>query len=106
MIEQNIFHDRTKYNLSFKEIYFISEYLQTSRKEVQRIMFQNSNEGIFFIGLNHKAAKFSHFSNLKTRLDSFNSWLKKIPTKESLAQAGFFYTEQRDIVICFFCISI
>lgn len=66
-------------------------------------MFQNSNEGVFFIGLHHKAAKFSHFSNLKTRLDSFNSWLKKIPTKESLAEAGFFYTEQRDIVICFFC---
>jgi hypothetical protein len=38
----------------------------------------------------------------KERLKTFKKW-SGVQTPESLAKAGFYYTNKRDIVICYYC---
>ncbi|XP_025263093.1 baculoviral IAP repeat-containing protein 7-B-like isoform X2 [Camponotus floridanus] len=51
-----------------------------------------------------KIAKHPNYRFYQTRFNSFISWpLVKIQTGQQLAEAGFFYTGQKDKVVCFYC---
>lgn len=48
--------------------------------------------------------KFPEFEEKKARLQSYKNWPKNLKQEpEQLSEAGFFYTQRRDRVICFDC---
>lgn len=51
-----------------------------------------------------EVAKYPNYRFYQTRFNSFESWPSmKIQTGQQLAEAGFYYTGQKDEVICFYC---
>lgn len=46
----------------------------------------------------------THMMQYSKRIDSFRQWSDRICKKpEDLAEAGFFYTGQDDLCVCFYC---
>ena len=45
----------------------------------------------------------NHLKKYHTRLDTFKSWQKRVPSKVELARAGFFYLKYSDRVQCAWC---
>lgn len=43
------------------------------------------------------------YTTFKTRVLTFSKWTKPTPTPQKLAEAGFYYTGESDIVRCFHC---
>lgn len=46
---------------------------------------------------------FPEYASESARLNSFENWPKTTPTPNQLSEAGFFYTQKEDRVICFYC---
>ncbi|KAL8583259.1 hypothetical protein ACOMHN_043094 [Nucella lapillus] len=55
------------------------------------------------LALETRRPKFGDYLSVCQRKFSFSNWLKINPTRESLAQAGFFYAGPPDSVCCFHC---
>ena len=52
----------------------------------------------------HVVVKFDDYADVNVRLKTFNSWPPGIKiTGEIMANAGFYYTGQSDVVVCYAC---
>ena len=63
-------------------------------------MFEE-NDGYF---VNHTRSAYPRFNTLERRLWTFQNWpIGLNQTKSDMAESGFWYTNQKDIVTCFHC---